>query len=756
MRMINKWMGVLLWLPFMTCSAQQLPQSQAEIENRVNALLSRMTLEEKIGQMNQVTSSGNLEEMKSLIRAGKVGSILNETDAGRVNEMQKVAVEQSKSGIPVLMSRDVIHGFKTIFPIPLGQAATFDPEVAEIGARISAIEASSVGIRWTFAPMIDVSRDPRWGRIAESCGEDPYLTSVMGASMIKGYQGESLDNPTSIAACAKHFVAYGASEGGRDYNSTNVTERQLRNVYFPPFEAAVKAGTATFMTSFNDNDGIPASANQFLLKDVLRKEWGFDGLVVSDWGAVAEMISHGFCSDKKEAAMKAACAGVDMDMVSNAYLDCLKELIREGKVQEDIIDEAVKNILRVKVCLGLFEQPYVSVGGSSVMYADKHLEAAKKAALESAILLKNNGALPLNMPTIKSLAVIGPMADAPHDQMGTWVFDGEKTHTVTPLMALKETLGDEVDLIYEPGLKYSRDYSKEGIERAVAAAKKADVILVFVGEEAILSGEAHSLAGLDLQGAQSELIVALKAIDKPLVTVVMAGRPLTIEKEVAHSDAVLYCFHPGTMGGAAIADLLVGKVSPSGKTPVTFPKMVGQIPCYYAHNQTGRPAGGYEKLLNDLPLEAGQTSQGCSSYYMDAGFTPLFPFGYGLTYSTFEYSNIKLSNSELKQEDVLTVTFDLENTGCREATEIPQLYVRDKVGSVTRPVKELKRFCRVNLKSGEKRNISFDLPVSELAFWNIDMKQVVESGEFSLWVAGDSQSGTPLSFKVVEDANKSK
>lgn len=756
MRMINKWMGVLLWLPFMTCSAQQSPQSQAEIENRVNALLSRMTLEEKIGQMNQVTSSGNLEEMKSLIRAGKVGSILNETDAGRVNELQKVAVEQSKSGIPVLMSRDVIHGFKTIFPIPLGQAATFDPEVAEIGARISAIEASSVGIRWTFAPMIDVSRDPRWGRIAESCGEDPYLTSVMGASMIKGYQGESLDNPTSIAACAKHFVAYGASEGGRDYNSTNVTERQLRNVYFPPFEAAVKAGTATFMTSFNDNDGIPASANQFLLRDVLRKEWGFDGLVVSDWGAVAEMISHGFCTDKKEAAMKAACAGVDMDMVSNAYLDCLKELIREGKVQEDVIDEAVKNILRVKVRLGLFEQPYVSVGGSSVMYADKHLEAAKKAALESAILLKNNGTLPLNMSTIKSLAVIGPMADAPHDQMGTWVFDGEKTHTVTPLMALKETLGDEVDLIYEPGLKYSRDYSKEGIERAVAAAKKADVILVFVGEEAILSGEAHSLAGLDLQGAQSELIVALKAIDKPLVTVVMAGRPLTIEKEVAHSDAVLYCFHPGTMGGAAIADLLVGKVSPSGKTPVTFPKMVGQIPCYYAHNQTGRPAGGYEKLLNDLPLEAGQTSQGCSSYYMDAGFTPLFPFGYGLTYSTFEYSNIKLSNSELKQEDVLTVTFDLENTGCREATEIPQLYVRDKVGSVTRPVKELKRFCRVNLKSGEKRNISFDLPVSELAFWNIDMKQVVEPGEFSLWVAGDSQSGTPLSFKVVEDANKSK
>lgn len=754
--MINKWMGVLLWLPLMTCGAQQLPQSQTEIEKRVNELLSGMTLEEKIGQMNQITSSGNLEEMKSLIRAGKVGSILNETDAGRVNELQKVAVEESKSGIPVLISRDVIHGFKTIFPIPLGQAATFNPAVAESGARISAIEASSVGIRWTFAPMIDVSRDPRWGRIAESCGEDPYLTSVMGAAMIKGYQGESLSDPTSVAACAKHFVAYGAAEGGRDYNSTNVPERQLRNVYFPPFEAAVKAGTATFMTSFNDNDGIPASANRFLLRDVLRKEWGFDGLVVSDWGAVTEMISHGFCTDKKEAAMKAACAGVDMDMVSNAYLDCLKGLIHEGKVQEDIIDEAVRNILRVKVRLGLFEQPYVPSGRQSVMYADKHLEAAKKAALESAILLKNNGALPLNLSSIKSLAVIGPMADAPHDQMGTWVFDGEKTHTVTPLMALKETLRNKVDLIYEPGLKYSRDYSKEGIGRAVAAAKKADVILAFVGEEAILSGEAHSLAGLDLQGAQSELIAALKAIGKPLVTVVMAGRPLTIEKEVNYSDAVLYCFHPGTMGGAAIADLLVGKASPSGKTPVTFPKMVGQIPCYYAHNQTGRPAGGYEKLLKDLPLEAGQTSQGCSSYYMDAGFTPLFPFGYGLTYSTFEFSNVKLSDTELKKDDTLIVTFHLENTGRYEATEIPQLYVRDKVGSTTRPVKELKRFCRVTLKPGEKRKISFELPVSELAFWNIDMKQVVEPGEFSLWVASDSQSGILLSFKVVEDANNSK
>lgn len=748
-------MGALLWLPVMTYGAQQLPQSQVEIENQVNDLLSRMSLEEKIGQMHQITSSGNLEEMKNLIREGRIGSILNETDAGRVNELQKVAVEESKLGIPVLISRDVIHGFKTIFPIPLGQAASFDPEVAEEGARVAAVEASSVGIRWTFAPMIDISRDPRWGRIAESCGEDPYLTSVMGAAMVKGFQGQSLDDPASIAACAKHFVAYGAVEGGLDYNSTNIPERQLRNVYFPPFEAAVKAGAATFMTSFNDNDGIPASGNRFLLRDVLRKEWGFDGLVVSDWGAVTEMISHGFCRDREEAALKAVNAGVDMDMVSGAYSEYLSKLVHEGKVQETVIDEAVKNILRVKVQLGLFKQPYIPSGQPSVMYADNHLKAAKKAALESAILLKNQGALPLKQ-SIRSLAVIGPMADAPHDQMGTWVFDGEKSHTVTPLVALREALGKQVNLIYEPGLKYSRDDSKEGISRAVSAAAKADAILVFVGEEAILSGEAHCLADLHLQGAQPELIAALKATQKPLVTVVMAGRPLTIEKEVNLSDAVLYCFHPGTMGGPAIADLLLGKVSPSGKTPVTFPKEAGQIPCYYAHNQTGRPASGYEKLLKDLPLEAGQTSQGCSSYYMDAGFTPLYPFGYGLTYSSFEYSNVNLSDTALKENEVLTVTFDLKNTGNYEATEVPQLYVRDKVGSVTRPVKELKRFCRVTLKPGEKRTVSFELPMSELAFWNIEMKKATEPGEFLLWVAADSQSGSPLAFKVVENINKSK
>lgn len=742
--------GGLLLLPLIPCDAQQQrSKSEVEIENRVSKLLSRMSLEEKIGQMNQISSSGNLEEMGALIRAGKVGSILNETDPVRVNELQRVAMKESACKIPVLISRDVIHGFKTIFPIPLGQAASFNPEVAETGARVAAAEAASVGIRWTFAPMIDISRDPRWGRIAESCGEDTYLTSVMGAAMVKGFQGKSLDDPSSVAACAKHFVGYGASEGGRDYNSTYIPERQLRNVYLPPFEAAVKAGVATFMTSFNDNDGIPASGNAFLLKDVLRTEWKSDGMVVSDWGAVGEMISHGFCKDRKEAAMKATNAGVDMDMVSAAYIDYLSELVREGKVKESVIDEAVKNILRVKFRLGLFDQPYVDTKKESVMYAPGHLEAAKKAAIESVVLLKNSGVLPLST-SLRSIAVIGPMADAPHDQMGTWVFDGEKSHTVTPLKALREAVGNRVNILYEQGLAYSRDGSKDGFAKAVSAAAKADAVLVFVGEEAILTGEAHCLTDLHLQGAQSELIASLKATGKPIVTVVMAGRPLTIEREANLSDALLYCFHPGTMGGPAIADLLWGKAVPSGKTPVTFPKEVGQIPYYYSHNQTGRPASGYEKLLKDLPLEAGQTSQGCSSYYMDAGFTPLYPFGFGLSYTTFGYSNVKLSNTNLKQKDVLTVFFDLQNTGNYEATEVAQLYIRDNTGSVTRPVKELKRFTRVTLRPGEKRTLSFTLPISELAFWNIDMQKVVEPGEFTLWVATDSRSGDPVRFYVVD------
>ncbi|MBO4985356.1 MAG: beta-glucosidase BglX [Bacteroides sp.] len=737
-----------LCLSLVACS--QAPENKdAVIENKINALLNQMTLEEKLGQMNQISASANIEEMTVLIKKGEIGSILNEVEPRRINALQRVAMEESRLGIPLLFARDVIHGFKTIFPIPLGQAATFNPQVVKDGARVAAIEASAAGIRWTFAPMIDVSRDPRWGRIAESCGEDTYLNTVMGVAMIEGFQGDSLNSPNSIAACPKHFVGYGAAEGGVDYNSTYIPERRLRNVYLPPFEAAAKAGAATFMSSFNDNDGIPATGNSFILRDVLRGEWGFDGFVVSDWASTGEMLAHGFAADTKEVAMKAVNAGVDMEMVAYTYFKELPGLVKEGKVKEETIDEAVRDILRIKFRLGLFDNPYVEDNTAKMFYAPSHLEAAKQAAVESAILLKNQGeVLPLDA-SVKSVAVVGPMADAPYEQLGTWVFDGEKSHTVTPLAAIRDLVGNKVQVIYEPGLAYSRDKNKAGIAKAVAAASRADVVLAFVGEEAILSGEAHCLADLNLQGAQCELIAALAKTGKPLVTVVMAGRPLTIANEAELSDAVLYSFHPGTMGGPALADLLWGKAVPSGKTPVTFPKMVGQIPIYYAHNSTGRPAKHNEVLLNDIPLEAGQTSLGCTSYYLDAGFYPLYPFGYGLSYTTFKYSNVELSAKELKVGDVLTVTCDLENTGKRPGTEVVQLYVQDKVGSVTRPVKELKRFARISLKPGEKKKVSFDLPISDLAFWNIDMKKVVEPGDFSLWVAPDSQSGEETPFKVV-------
>ena len=619
----------------------------------------------------------------------------------------------------------------------------------EAGARVAAIEASSDGIRWTFAPMIDVSRDARWGRMAESCGEDPYLNAVMGAAMVRGFQGDSLSDPTAMAACAKHFVGYGAAESGKDYNSTFIPERVLRNVYLPPFEAAAKAGCATFMTSFNDNDGVPSTGNAFILRKVLRGEWNYDGMVVTDWASATEMIAHGFCKDAKEAAWKAVNAGVDMEMVSGSFLGNLEALVKEGKVSGKTIDDAVRNILRLKFRLGLFDNPYV-VADQKVKYAEEHLAKAKEAAGESVILLKNaDEVLPLK-DKVRTVAVVGPMADAPHDQMGTWVFDGEKDHTQTPLKALQEMYGDRVQVIYEPGLAYSRDKNIAGIAKAVAAARRADVVLAFVGEEAILSGEAHSLADLSLRGAQSELVEALSETGKPVVTIVMAGRPLTIGKEVEKSAAVLYSFHPGTMGGPAIAELLFGEMVPSGKTPVTFPKMVGQLPVYYAHHHTGRAPSGKETLIDDIPLEAGQTSLGCSSFYMDAGFGPLFPFGYGLSYTTFGYDKLVLSADKLKTGDVLTASVNVTNTGKYAGTEVVQLYVQDKVASVTRPVKELKGFRRVALQPGETRTVIFSLPVSELAFWNIDMKKVVEPGDFKLWLGTNSDEGLSAEFEVID------
>ncbi|MBQ2958085.1 MAG: glycoside hydrolase family 3 C-terminal domain-containing protein [Alistipes sp.] len=712
-----------------------------EIDRKVEELLAKMTLEEKIGQMNQVSGG---YQFSGEIAKGNVGSILNIVDPVEINAVQRVAVEESRLGIPLLVSRDVIHGFRTIFPIPIGLAATFDPALVEQGARVAAVEATASGVRWTFSPMLDIARDPRWGRIAEGSGEDPYLDTQMGVAMVKGYQGEDFTDPTSMAACIKHFVGYGAAEGGRDYNTTMISERALRNTYFPAFQACVEAGALTLMTSFNDVDGLPSTGNEWLLRDILREEWGFDGMVVTDWNSSGEMVAHGFAEDLKHATELSINAGVDMDMMSFGYVQYVKALVDEGKIKAETIDNAVRNILKLKFRLGLFENPYVDESlARQVAYAPGHLAAAKQSAVESAILLQNNNDV-LPLKSAKRILVTGPMADAPYDQLGTWAFDGEEAYTVTPLTALRK----DYEVVYEPALAYSRDASTAGIPAAVAAARSVDAVVAFVGEEAILSGEAHSLSQINLQGAQSELIKALKATGKPVVVVVIAGRNLTIERDLENCDAMLYSFHPGTMGGEALADLITGRAVPSGKSPVTFLRDAGQAPFYYNHPMTGRPNSGTETLLNDIPLKAGQTSLGCTSYYLDTGYGPLFPFGYGLSYTKFEYANIAIDKAEYAEGDTIVVEYDLTNTGNYDATEVAQLYVRDLVGSVVRPVKELKRFERVELKAGETKHCRFELPVAELAFWNRDMEYVVEPGNFQLWVAGDSATGEPLAFAV--------
>lgn len=711
------------------------------VEQKIDELLSQMTLQEKIGQMNQLNGMGMSDDLKAQIREGRVGSLLNEVNVDVVNEMQRVAVEESRLGIPLIFARDVIHGFKTILPIPLGQAATWNPEIVEAGARVAAKEATASGVRWTFSPMIDVSRDARWGRIAESYGEDTYMNAVMGVATVKGYQTDNLADPTAMAACAKHFCGYGVSESGKDYNTTWIPEVQLRDVYLPSFKAAVDAGCATFMCSFNDINGVPSTGSKFLNKRILREEWQYDGLLVTDWGSMQQMIPHGYCSDMKDAAEKAANAAVDMDMMSYGYIDHLEDLVKEGKISEKTIDEAVRNILRLKFRLGLFENPYTAKV-ENPYYRPEYLETAKQAAIESTILLKNdNNVLPLSNTT--SVAVVGPLANVGVDQIGTWCFDGEPEKSVTPMQAFQQL--ENVKVIAEPGLQYSRDKSQAGINKAVAAAKKADVVLCFVGEEAILSGEAKCRADISLPGAQSQLIKELKATGKPLVLVVMAGRPLTMGAEIDMADAVLWQFHAGTMAGPALADLIMGKAVPSGKLPVTMPKMVGQVPMYYSHKNTGRPASNIT-LIDDIPVAAGQFSIGSTSYHLDAGDKPLYPFGYGLSYTTFEYGQPVLSDSVMAQSGQITVTCQIKNTGKYDAYETVQLYTRDLVASLCQPVRQLKGFQKVWIKAGESATVTFTLTPADLAFCHEDMQTYAESGEFHLWIAPDSQQGVPVSF----------
>lgn len=719
--------------------------AQASTDRKVDSLLAIMTLDEKIGQMNQLHP--DIHDLETEIRSGKVGSVLSVVGSEWMNRLQKIAVEETRLGIPLLNGRDVIHGFRTIFPIPLGQAASFNPEIVREGAAIAAEEAYHEGINWTFAPMLDITHDARWGRIAESLGEDPLLAGVMGAAMVEGFQGADPEDISGIAACAKHFVGYGAAEGGRDYNSTNIPERRLRNLHLRPFKAVADAGVASLMTAFNDNDGIPMTGNTRLIRDILRQEWGWDGMIVSDWESIREMIAHGFCQDEAEAAYKAAMAGVDVEMVSETYIRNLKKMVEDGIVPMSVIDQSVGNILRLKFRLGLFDNPYWEPAEAPSV--EMALKTAQKAAEESIILLKNTDAtLPLNASEIRSVAVTGPLADAPADQIGTWVFDGDVSRSVTPVEAIREMYGDKVEIIYDPILNYSREALPADAEKRIKKLAKADMILYFAGEEAILSGEAHCLSAISLQGGQEQLGKLLKETGKKVISIIMAGRPIALKPVLENSDAILFAFHPGSMAGPALTRTIFGEISPSGKLPVTFPVDEGQIPIYYNHNSTGRPSDGKEILLHDIPLNASQTSLGNKSYYLDSGKDPLFPFGYGMSYTSFEYSDIRLSKTEINPGESVEVTLTLKNTGERAGAEIVQCYIQDEFASAARPVRELADFKKIFLQQGESREVKMQISPSAMSFYDINMNYSMEKGRFKVFVGKDSNAPLAGTFRL--------
>ena len=751
-------------IPIIALFALVSCQPQDPIEKQIDHLLSQMTLEEKIGQMNQLDPSWSAEEKEAQIREGLVGSIFNIVDPKEVNRLQRMAVEETRLGIPLLVARDVIHGFRTIYPIPLGQATTFDPALVEEAARLTADEAVQAGVRWTFSPMVDVARDPRWGRVAEGYGEDTYLTSVMGAAAVRGYQGS--DSIVRLAACVKHFAGYSVSEGGRDYNSTWIPEVQLRETYLPPFKAAIDAGSLSIMCAFNDINGVPASGNKHLNVDILRREWQFDGLLVSDWGSIGNMVAHGISTDLCQTAAQSLDAQVDMDMQSNAYLWYLDDLVAQGKVSEKQLDACVRNILRMKFRLGLFDNPYCYIEDTPTYFAPEALAAAQRAAEESAVLLKNNGTLPLNtkhstLNTKPTVLLCGPLAHAQHDQNGTWCFDKVDSMTITPLMAFRELAKQgEIRLIEQTGKHWSREVSAANIASLTRLARQADVVLYFGGEESILSGEARCRAHLNLPGDQSAQLRALKATGKPVVLTVMAGRPLCIGDDIAAVDACLYAFHGGTMQGPALANLIMGKVAPSGRLPITFPNAEGQIPLYYNKKNTGRPTD-HPVLIDDIPVGAGQFSIGESSYWLEYGDQPLYPFGYGLTYTTFEYGPVTLSDTVLLTPDSrlsITASCVITNTGSTAAVAVPQLYIRDLVGSLTRPVRELKGFQRVSIPAGESRTVTFELTAEDLAYWHLAegvtlgadgaYVHTAESGDFHVWIAPNAAEGQPAKFTL--------
>jgi beta-glucosidase len=738
------------------------PLVNPETEQRITKLLDEMTLEEKIGQLVHFADSSTgpgapHPDNREQIAKGNVGSIENVTGAAETNALQKLAIERSRLHIPLVFALDVIHGYRTIFPVPLAMASTWDPSMIERASRIAAIEATREGIRWTFSPMVDIARDARWGRIVEGEGEDPYLGSAIAAAYVRGYQGTRLDDPQSMLACVKHFVGYGAAEGGKDYNSVELSERTLRQVYLPPFHAAVEAGAGSLMSAFNSINGVPATTNSFTLTHVLRQEWGFQGVVISDYGSIREIMSHGTALDGRAAARQALTAGVDIDLESNLFSHYLLESVRSGEVPQDKIDEAVRRILRIKFALGLFDRPYTpeQASGARLRSDPADVEFARTVAERSFVLLRNASlgrpTLPLD-PKTRTMALIGPLADSAADMLGSWRARGDAADVVTLREALTSRMRQAGGrLLYAAGTKIvTKDDT--GFAEAVAAAKQADVVLMALGEDSLwMSGEAASRAHLGLPGNQQQLLEAVAATGKPIVLIVFSGRPLALTWAASHVPAILQAWFPGVQAGPALVRVLFGDVNPSGKLTVSMPRFVGQEPLYYDALNTGRPADGV-----DLTHPPTDNREKYHARYVDEQNTALFPFGYGLSYTTFSYSPLELSTPKLTADalnhaaEVLHVSTTVRNSGTRTGDEVVELYLRIRGTSIAHPIRELAGFRRIALAPGESERVDFTIGWNELAFWNIDMEHVVEPANATVWIGPNSAEGQSANFVIAK------
>lgn len=743
---IVKSFAVVLFFSSILSSQSPTKTLPPSIEMKIDSIIRLMTLEEKLGQLNQIggtwydTKTERLnEEQTAMLKAGKIGSFLGITGAAETGRIQRIAMEQTRMKIPVLFSADIIHGFHTITPIPLAEASSWNPSLVERSARIAAIEGAAAGVHWNYAPMVDIARDPRWGRIAEGSGEDPHLGSMMAAARVKGFQGDNLLAYGSLLACAKHFAAYGGAEAGRDYNTVDMSERTLREVFLPPYKAAIDAGAWTLMSAFNEIGGVPSSGSSWLMTDLLRKEWGFTGLVVSDYTAIMELMNHRIAKDSTEAGMIGLASGVDIDMVSRIYVGKLSAAVRAGKLSEEVVNEAVRRVLRVKFVYGLFDDPYRNAKPErekELLLAKEHRAVAREMAQQSIVLLKNEKELLPLAKSVKSIALIGPLAGNEHrrELVGTWAWAQKPEDVVSVIEGITSKVSSGTKVLYDKGCEIESD-SGARIEQAVKTARQADFIIAVLGEPQRLSGEAASRTNLDLPGRQLELLKALKATGKPIILVVMNGRPLTLPWEAEHIPAIIESWHLGVETGNALSDVLFGDYNPSGKLPVTFPRNLGQIPLYYNYKSTGRPEVPTDKY---------------TSRYLDAPNTPLYPFGYGLSYTTFTYGDPVLATTRISRTQSVTIKADVRNSGKRSGEEVVQLYIRDDISSVTRPVKELKGFKKISLQPGETKTVEFTITPEDLSFYNLSMKKIVEPGTFTVYIGGNSVDCKSTVVEVTE------